>query len=317
MGISNSMVAHKWAHGNSGKGSNFSTDGKRLVSYSTLVGYNTGRGLVFISAYSMSPSTGRQLSHASRAVSHLDVVYTPYFQYGARLYDFDEKQAFSLACSAVSDQLEGFSIARLGKYLHSSMLRAIDHGADLIVLAARYGFDRPVIPVIPANKLEAARVYAEQWDIKDAQRREAQRVKAHAQQAAQREADADQFNRWHAGDTGARCPHSYRTDASGGYYIAVRDDSLVVTSGGAECPIEHARRGIAFWKSRDCKAGMPDRPLNMSGYDLPMFEPWQKNGHRVQLGVFQLDRIESDGTAYAGCHKFSVPELERLASILL
>lgn len=301
------MVAHKWAHGNSGKGSNFSTDGKRLVSYSTLVGYNTGRGLVFMSADNMSPSTGKQLSHAGRACSHLDVVYTPYFQYGARILMFDEKQAFSAACIAVSAQLEGLSIARLGKYLHSSMLRAIDHGADLIVLAARYGFDRPVFPVIPADKLEAARVYAEQWDIKDAQRRETQRVKAHALQAAQREADADQFNRWHAGDTGAQCPYSYRTDASGGYYIAVRDDNKVVTSGGAECPIEHARRAIEFWFMR----GNYDGPTTVD------FEPWQRNGHRVQLGVFQLDRIEADGTAYAGCHKFSVPELERLASILL
>lgn len=301
------MVAHKWAHGNSGKGSNFySPDGKRLISYGTDVAYNTGRGVVFISSDSMSPSTGRQISHARRACSHLDVVITPIFRYGGRLYDFDEKQAFNLACEALSVKVEGFSKARLGRYLLSEIDRAEAEVCRLAALAGKYGFAFPVVPSVPDEKREAARVYAEQWDRKDATRREAARVKEHARQAARREQDAAIFEEWHNGTPGiVQCPNSYRTDADGGYYIAVRGDK-VVTSGGAECPIEHARAGIVFWKMQE-----------HTGVEVREFTPWHRNGHRVQLGTFQLDRIEADGTAFAGCHKFTVAELDRLADILL
>lgn len=305
MSLSNSMVGHKWAHGNAGKGSNFSTDGKRLISYSTDVAYNTGRGLVFISADSMSPSTGRQLSHARSACSHLDVVYTPMFKYGSRLYDFDEKQAFNFACSALSVKVEGLSKARLGKYLLSDIDRTEAEVCRLAQIAKRYGFTFPVVPSVPDEKREAARVYAEQWDIKDAARREARRIKEHAAAAAQRDAQAGQFELWRNGGA-AGCPYSYSLDADGGYYIAVRGDK-VVTSGGAECPTEHARRGIEFWCSREVFDETEGR----------VFNAWHRNGHRVQLGTFQLDRIEADGTAYAGCHKFTLAELDRLADMLL
>lgn len=310
MVMSNSMVAHNWTHSASGKGGNFTTDGERLVSYSTLVGYNTGRGLVFLPQDSMSPSTGRQLAHAQRACSHLDVVHTPYFQYGACPRVFDEKQAFSAACGAVSSLVKGLSMARLGKHLHGAMLRVTKQVDNLGVLAARYGFDCPIFPEIPADRLEAARIYAEQWNINEAARHASQQTRERARLAAQREHDADQFNRWHAGDADARCPSSYRHDETGGYYIAVRDDDRVVTSGGATCPIEHARAAVKFWQAR-----LHHVVTEQGGHSY--CEPWQHNRRRVQLGIFQLDRIDADGTAHTGCHKFSVPELERLAGILL
>ena len=299
------MVGHKFAHGASGKGSNFRTDGKELISYNTLVGYNTGRGLVFLSASSMSPSTGRQLSHARSACSHLDVVYTPIFTYGGRGFSFDEKQAFNLACNALSVQLEGFSKARLGKYLASSINHALQKTVELNDLATKYGFDQFEFFEFPNDKLNTARLHAELWDSRDAARREQARIKEHARQAAQREHDAKEFHLWQRGLV-VRCPSSYRYDADGGYYIAVHGDK-VVTSGGAECPRLHAARAIEFWFSR-----------HMLWFeDGNKFDPWHRNGHRVQLGTFQLDRIEADGTAYAGCHKFTRAELDRLADILL
>jgi len=311
MKISNSMVAHKWAHGDSGKGSNFYSHGTRLISYSTDVAFNTGRGLVFISADNMSPSTGRHLSYARYACSHLDVIYTPVFVYGRGIYDFDEKRAFSLACEALNTQLEGFSKARLSKHLHISIVRAEREVERLMTLAIKYHFAMPEFFELADDKVEAARVYAEQWDKKDAARRELARKQEHARQAAQREKDFSQFDLWHSGDTGVQCPYSFRLDADGGYYIAVRGDK-VVTSGGAECPVEHARRGLAFWHSREL-----DRGVSMSGAEYREFTPWHRNGHRVQLGTFQLDSIDTDGTAYAGCHRFSTAELDRLAGLLL
>lgn len=310
MSITNSMVAHKWAHGNTAKGSNFySPDGKRLISYGTDIAFNTGRGLVFISADNMTPSTGKQLCHTRRAVSHLDVIYSPIFHYGGRLYDFNENKAFNLACKALSDKVEGLSMARLGKYLYSSITNTIEQMVQFDRIAIKYGFDLFAWPVVPAEKIEAARVYAEQWDSKEAARREVRRIKEHAAAAALRDLHAGQFELWHNGGA-ADCPSSFRRDENGGYYIAVRGDK-VVTSGGAECPTEHARRGVEFWCSREL-----DRGRSMSGETYREFTPWQRNGHTVRLGVFQLDRIEADGTAYAGCHKFTVAELDRLAGVL-
>ena len=304
MSLSNSMVAHKWAHGSEGRGSNFRTDGKRLISYNTDVAYNTGRGLVFISDDNMSPSTGRQLSHARRACSHLDVVYTPVFQYGAVLYDFDEKQAFKMACASLSVRLEGYSKVKLSKYLAQNITHADNQAMNLIGLAIKYGFELPAFAPISDERRAVIAEYERQWAIRDAARIEVTRTKEHARLAVQRERDAADFDAWrHASGP---CPSSYRLDADGGYYIAVRGDN-VVTSGGAECPIEHARAGVVFWRMRE-HTGLTEGRV---------FEPWHRNGQRVQLGVFQLDRIDADGTAFAGCHKFSVAELDRLADILL
>jgi len=237
------------------------------------------------------------------------------FHYGGRLYDFDEKRAFSLACEALNVVIEGYSKAKLGKYLHGSMIRTLESIGRLVALAEKYGFGQWVISPLPDDKLEAARVYAEQWGVKDLARREANRIKEHARQAAHRELQAGHFELWRNGGAGA-CPSSYRLDANGGYYIAVRGDK-VVTSGGAECPTEHARLAVKFWRSRDLFAGMDSVPRDMGGNLPPQFEVWHRNGHRVQLGTFQLDRIESNGTAFAGCHKFSAEELTHLAGILL
>lgn len=308
MSVSNSTVAHNWAHGAAAKGSNFRTDGKELISYNTMVGYNTGRGLVFLSSDSMTPSTGKQLGRARRACSHLDAVYSPVFCYGRNPMVFNENEAFKMACEELNTQLEGYCKARLGKYLHDSMVGTLENVGRMIALAIKYDFPQWVVSVVPADKLEAARVYAEQWGAKEGERRELARKREHARQAAQREQDSDRFNVWHSGGA-VQCPYSYRTAEDGSYYIAVRENK-VVTSGGAECPIEHARRGVKFWESRE-NANWPNVP------ESERFAPWHRNGERVQLGVFQLDRIEADGTAYAGCHKFNVATLNRLADILL
>lgn len=327
MSVSNSMVCHKWAHGQEAKGSNLTTDGKRLVSYGTDIGYNTGRGLVFLSADSMTPTTGKQLTYAWRACNHLDVVHTPMFAYVRRLYDFNEEQAFRMACDALNATLEGYSKARIGRYLADSMQRAYELATKLNGYAVKYGFEPRGFYQIEASKRIAARVYAEQYAAKEQERRAAAERKEAARREQQRELDADMFNRWHCGDPGAHCPASYRVAADGSYYIAVRGDK-VVTSGGAECPLEAAKRGIEFWQSRmmyicdtpGCNSVYTGVTVCPTCHEQTRhrgeFYTWHKNGERVQLGAFQLDRIEADGTAYAGCHKFSAAELTRLAEVL-
>jgi hypothetical protein len=265
-----------------------------------------GNGLVFLSASSMSPSTGKQLSGARRAVSHLDVIYSDYFRYGRRLYNFDEKQAFKMACDALNDQLEGFSKARFGKYLAYSIEQAYEQAGRLVAIAEKYGFDQWVVNGAAAERLPAARAYAKQFEAQASERRAAAQVREQARLDRQRVTDAVDFQCWRAGDFMAGCPASYRLDANGGYYMTVKGDR-VVTSGGAECPVPHALVGLHWWASRKHTGIEP----------ACVFEPWTKNGHRVQLGMFQLDRIDAQGNAYAGCHKFSAEEVNRLYHLLV
>jgi hypothetical protein len=308
MSKTNSNVCHAWAHSRSAESGNMSTDGTRLLSYSTLIGYNTGRGLVFITDDGWTPTTKKQLCDAHRATRHMDVVTSPYFEYGRKLYDFDEKQAFKSTCEALNATIEGYNKARLTKYLASNITYAIDKTIELTNIAINYGYDVPLFSTISAERVIAATDYARNFDNTRKQRE--------AQALLNRQSrDAKAFTAWRDGEP-VSCPSSYRVDAQGGHYIVVRGDK-VVTSGGAECPIEHARLGIRFWRSRDCKEGLSDVQLSMSGADLPMFEPWERNGHKVPLGIFQLDSIDEHGTARAGCHTFYASELIRLADALL
>ena len=320
---SNSMVAHKWAHAQAAKGSNFQTDGQRLQSYNTTVGWNTGRGLIFLCGGRMTPSTGKQLSYARRAVVHLDVVLTHYFQYGHNVHTFNEKEAFKMACDALTTDRHGLTTAKLSKFLNSRLTHSDDAAAHLCSIATRYGLEVPVFEPFTPAYLERARVYAEAAETREAETREARRVRDIARAVKQRAHDLQQFESWHNGEA-TQLPWSYHHDENGGYYIAVFGDK-VVTSGGAECPVDHARRGIEFWKSRvitACTCGHDDGYAHTTCPKCVIqsareFTPWQKNGHRVQLGTFQLDRIDADGTAYAGCHKFNIAELDRLADKLL
>ena len=74
------------------------------------------------------------------------------------------------------------------------------------------------------------------------------------------------------------------------------DKSEVETSKGARIPVLHAIRGLKFVREV-VKRG----------------EAFQTNGHKFPLGVYQVDRIERDGTLRAGCHVISYAEIERIA----
>jgi hypothetical protein len=73
----------------------------------------------------------------------------------------------------------------------------------------------------------------------------------------------------------------------------------VETSRGASFPLTHARLGWALVK-RTVANGIE----------------WKRNGHTLHLGHFQIDRITSDGTVYAGCHKVKFAAIQRIASAL-
>jgi hypothetical protein len=70
----------------------------------------------------------------------------------------------------------------------------------------------------------------------------------------------------------------------------------VETSKGAQFPVSDAVRAY---------------PLIKKVKD--MGETWVTNGHKIPLGHFRIDRIESDGTVKAGCHIVQWNEIELIA----
>lgn len=77
------------------------------------------------------------------------------------------------------------------------------------------------------------------------------------------------------------------------------DPDTIETSIGAEFPAAHAIRAWPLirriYKSGKC---------------------FKANGHTIKLGHFTIDRIDNNGTVYAGCHTVEYSEVERMAKIL-
>lgn len=78
-----------------------------------------------------------------------------------------------------------------------------------------------------------------------------------------------------------------------------KDQKDVETSQGARVPVAHAIRGLRFVRS-----------VVQSGKE------YQRNGHTFHLGHYAIDRIEANGTLYAGCHVITLAEIELLAPSL-
>lgn len=103
---------------------------------------------------------------------------------------------------------------------------------------------------------------------------------------------ADVIADWRAGGA-----YSYRLN-SVPTMLRIRGE-LIETSRGVEFPIVHAMRVLPIVER-----------ILASG------ERWQANGHQIRLGHYAIDRIEENGTLYAGCHVVAKEELLRLIAEL-
>jgi len=81
-------------------------------------------------------------------------------------------------------------------------------------------------------------------------------------------------------------------------YLRVKGDE-VQTSRGVSVPVSHAKRLYEF-----------ARQVRVKG------EAWVPNGHTLHIGVYEVRRIEADGTIIAGCHRIEWAEAERIGSTL-
>lgn len=77
------------------------------------------------------------------------------------------------------------------------------------------------------------------------------------------------------------------------------DGSELETSRGARVPVAHAKRALILVRAVVSRG-----------------ETWETNGHTCHVGMYKIERIESNGTIKAGCHVIARDEWERIAPAL-
>jgi len=158
---------------------------------------------------------------------------------------------------------------------------------EAIKYARFFGLKAPKFPKFPAkHKLDNLR---HELTALAAQRAaETRKREEEAQRRRIKEAKA-QIERFRAGDPNTRTVYGVPP------MLRIVGDE-VQTSLGVSFPVEHARLGLRAV-----------RKVRETG------EAYRRNGHSIHLGHYVIDRIEPNGTVYAGCHVVSWEEIERLA----
>ena len=295
--MNNQQVAHAWAHGHSGKGSNLTTDGVQLVSYSTVIA-KTINGVHFISLDNMTPTTSKHLSYARRAVSY-QYFASPGFDMSLSWPDLSAAGLIKAAAERAQADIERIFSSKARQA--TKLAAAQEYTArrdEILAMAARFGV--PItMPEYAASPEEIA-AYQEKKKAADAA---AEAVRLKAQKKQQKE-DKKQLDIWLTTGVG-RCPSSFiergndfitiarhRTDGDGN----TLKQGVILTSQGAECPLDHAVKALRFY------INMP----TWTRQDGTVYrEPYHTSNHKIPLGIFTLDSIDESGTVKAGCHTFS------------
>jgi hypothetical protein len=90
-----------------------------------------------------------------------------------------------------------------------------------------------------------------------------------------------------------------RVDAYGPAFLRIAEPDEVETSQGVTFPLAHA-----------FKASRVVASIIANG------RTFQRNGHQIRLGHFQIDSIDEQGTIRAGCHRIEYAEFQRFALVL-
>lgn len=315
--FSNDMVLHVWAQQRQYSGRNqsgsFWFQGGELGSYGTTVALHYG-DFVLATLDTFSPTTGKQISGLYHAVSCPVIRVDGVFQYSktfpAKCYWPKGTELKKLIIASIVETAKSYASRRRDStraYDFNTIARKLD---DLRFICERFDLKFPAGYESPEQALGASAKEIEKAER--ARKREAAKLaKQRAQQLAE---DKEQFEDWlnavvcmerdDAKTVYVSCPYSYRHMRQA--FLTVHGD-MVVTSQGAEAPLEHVRKAFKVY-----------RRVMSAPYDGPSKEwtglagvRWEKNGERIRMGHFELDRIMSNGDAKAGCHLFTAEELER------
>jgi hypothetical protein len=319
--MDNRQLTHVWAHGQSGKGSNLYSDGTTLKSYSTDIATKIDN-IIYISSNNMSCTTSKHISYARQAVGCLNPSVFMTSAFSRRGSDpRHTHEAMIMPCVREAEQTLKYALENT-RTRKSTKIAAISRYNQekkrIQAHARRVGVTLPAMMEIEANPDELER-YAVLKTEKEARELEA-RVKA---QKKQQRLDKKQYVLWLTTGAG-RCPNSFMVRGSDqitikGDYVTYKNQKdypeqpinqpviKVVTSQGAECPLDHAIKALKFWESRRVISTASE----LRKFKSNVYEPYHTNGHVIHLGVFTLDSIDEAGTVKAGCHTFTAKEIQR------
>ena len=303
------QVIHIWAHqsqDSARNGSNVSFDGKLLYSHTTVIAQletdTGGNTWAFLSSEGLTPRTAKHVSASRYATRHINRFYTPAFTRW-RSYRRTIAEMIQPAIDEAERNLKGAFGPRRRQATKLSAMQVYNARRDEIFKVCQaFGLDLPDLPAVNVEEIaqyaaQVAEQVAEQEKAAQARRAEAARL--------QRIEDQDRYNLWLMTGAG-RFPSSFRV--YGQDQITIKGD-VVVTSQGAECPLDHAIRALRFWQSRQYYVN----DVKMA-QGLIHFAPYHTNGHKIPLGHFELTSIADTGEVRAGCHTINRGEIERFIS---
>lgn len=308
MSYNNGMVAHIWA--NRSKPSARSSNGNFWFEGDTIYSYRTpiaklypGCALVSSAGYS-STTRGKHLPAIRRALSCQSFTVPSIGARGGMNNGSDKidhaenlehfEKGFQSAVKSWERARDG------GCMIYNSALAAgiadtMSEYAATFHLKAKRWFT-PSADFHKTRETVLAKRAANDTPEKHA-RRERDRAKREAARARKLELLAQKEREcqaeWLAGG-----PVQFRTAYGVPAILRVAGDELQ-TSQGATVPLDHAIRAFRFILA--CKdAG----------------RAWEKNGHRIAVGHFEIDSINAGGDIVAGCHHIQWSEIERIAKQL-
>lgn len=289
-------VYHHWANGigdsaRNGQG-NVSFSGTSAYSYSARIARleknRAGETAAVFTGRGYSVTTAKHVSYARSAARHLAAL-TVLGEVGDK--PTDERKTFAAAIKEL--------IRTAAEKTHPSARKAaVRRLADLIDSANAYcsffGLKRFEMP----TDLAAARAAIVKAEKAAAKLFAAERAAALAKRKEKAAADLE---RWKAGETDVYIAADV-ADLFGTDFTRVRDAAdgpYIETTRGARVSAKLVNRAARFILPR-VNAGAE----------------WHTNGEKCNVGEYNLDSIDSDGTVRIGCHTFNRAEVLRIASLI-
>ena len=292
--FSNAMTVHTWAQMSQpyGRNSNetLSFNGGELISYNTAIALHYG-DFVLCSLDTFSPTTSQHMPSSYGVSPARMITIGGIFSWCTRFYykrDYPGGMQIKKALLAqILEHAKNYKRRRAEHYKAWDFCRIGELLEDLQFICKRF---KLVYPAGYANTQEVlGTTEAVVKRLEEKAKREAakKRKKLKREQAK----DQKQMEQWLNGEP-VDLPWSYRNSD---YVLTVRGER-VLTSGNAEAPLKQAKKAFALY-----------RRVVASG------KTWERNGETCKLGVFELDKIDLQGNAKAGCHLFKAAELSRFA----
>ena len=164
----------------------------------------------------------------------------------------------------------------------------IEHGQNMFLQYARFA-NISAIPVMPGQEWYTRMSERVAHQAKKEEQKEHNRE---LKQLEKRDKFLAQLPEWISGTRSI----IFHPRVSNLRDFARQENKDLVTTRGARVPMEHVAR-VAKLIVTIIKEG----------------RTYQRNGHTVYLGPFTLDRIDEEGTLFAGCHSFDKTEVLRIA----